>query len=190
MAEEIKIEIRGLEELTRLLDEFGNLEEAVYFPLRDAMSQAVQLIEARAKQNLTDNQSVASGALRATGVGSNVEVTATALTGIVYADIRRDSFNYAEAVEFGTERGYIPPLEPLMEWVRLKGLSGVVTLARSKALRARQQTAIEQLARKVQWGIYYHGTAAHPFFEPAIEASRADILKLFEDAVVQMIARL
>ncbi|HOU13473.1 MAG TPA: hypothetical protein PKZ84_10170 [Anaerolineae bacterium] len=190
MTDEIKIEIHGLEELTRLLDEFGNLEEAVYFPLREAMSQAVQLIEARAKQNLTDNASVASGALRAMGVGSNVEVTPTALTGIVYADIRRNGVNYAEAVEFGTRKGYIPPLEPLIEWVRLKGLTGVVTLARGRLKRARQQSAIEQLARQVQWGIYYHGTAARPFFEPAVEASRAEILQLFEDAVTQIIAHL
>ncbi len=190
MADEIKIEIRGLEEFTRLLNEFKNLEEAVYFPLREAMSQAVQLIEARAKENLTKNESVASGALRATGVGSDITVTPTALTGIVYADIRRNGVNYAEAVEFGTRKGYMPPLEPLIEWVRLKGLTGVVTLSQGRKKRVQQQAAIEALARQVQWSIYYHGTRARPFFEPAVEASRADILKLFEEAVAQMIARL
>ena len=42
MAEQV-IEIRGFEELTQLLGKLGRMDERVYWPLHDAMSQAGEL---------------------------------------------------------------------------------------------------------------------------------------------------
>ncbi len=188
MNAEINIEIQGLAALLQRLDECRRLPDPIYQPLHAAMSQAVQLVEAQAKDNLTAHTSVASDALRATGVGSTVELTAAALTGSVYADIRNGGFNYAAAVEYGTRAGYVPPLEPLETWVRLKGLTGVVTLARRKAQRQAQVDAIRATAQRVRWGIYHYGTQAHPFLMPAFAAQRPAILALFEAAVARLVA--
>ncbi len=67
--------IEGLEKLIELIEQSGDLREEVYFPIRDAMAQAGKLLEDQIKQNLTDNDSVVTGDLRASVSSSEVQVT-------------------------------------------------------------------------------------------------------------------
>lgn len=181
------LEIRGYDELIHLLSEMGQAEKA-HFALRDAMSQAVQWVERRAKDNLLANDSVASGNLRAHGVGSSVEQEPGAIIGIVYADARRNEYNYAEAVEFGAEPHWAS-LESLAEWVRIKHLAGTYSVRSRRRLggKAVQRAEDESLARAVQVKIARYGIRARPFLLPALEDSRADVLRLFEQALDRMI---
>lgn len=183
MAERV-VEIIGLEKLLNDLDEFGKLDERIWFPVHDAMSEAVQQIEATAKDNLLANGSVAFGHLRAS-IASDVQVSETAIEGRVGTNLI-----YARPVEFGTKPHW-PPLQPLVEWVRIKRLAGsysVKTRQRlgSKALQQQQNIAV---ARAVQVKIARRGTKARPFFFPAIEAKKDEVLRLIERGVEQMVRK-
>lgn len=183
MAERV-IEIAGFQELLRDLDEFKRLDERVWFPVHDAMSEAVQQVEGAVKDNLLENGSVAFGRLRAS-VASEVRVSAAAIEGVVGSNLV-----YARPVEYGT-RPHWPPLQPLIEWVKVKRLAGsysVKTQRRvgGKALRMQQDTAV---ARAVQVKIARHGTKARPFFRPAIEAKKDEVFRLIERGVDEIVRR-
>lgn len=189
------LEITGFEELLRDLDDAGHIKDKLWFPVRDAISQIVQQIEARAKENLAANDSAASGQLRAS-VGSEVRITDEAIEGVVGSNSP-----YAPFVEFGTgpavgHPAYTPPSsiadpgQPLYEWVRLKGLAGVYSLKSGRRLggKARQIDENRQVARAVWAHIRRHGTRPHPFFYPAWDELAEDAQRLIEAAVDQVIA--
>lgn len=190
MAERV-VEIKGLEKLLNDLDEFGRLDERVWFPVHDAMSQAVQLVEERVKQRTPIG---ATGALRGS-IGSQVEVSETAIEGRVGTNLGLKGgvggmSGYAQAVEFGTKPHW-PPLEPLIYWVKRKRLAGTYSIKTqrrlgSRAIQVKQDVA---LARAVQAKIARHGTRAQPFFWPAIQESLPDVVRLFEEAAAEIARR-
>ena len=186
MAERV-IEITGLEELTRKLDKHGRLDEDVYFPIHDAMSEAVQQIEAEAKDNLTRNGSVAFGHLRAS-ISSEVRVTADRVEGVVGTSLGSQKVGYAMPVEYGS-RPHWAPLQPLIEWVRVKGLAGTYSVRTGRRMGSRMSQLAQDtaLARAIQVKIARYGTKARPFFWPAVDAKRAEIQRLFEKAVEQIV---
>ncbi len=185
------VEIKGFEELTRLLDRYGRLNERVFWPLRDAMSQAVQLIEERAKERAPVG---ATGNLRAS-IGSQVEVGETVIEGRVGTNLgirktEAGSVGYAQAVEFGTKPHW-PPLAPLVYWVKRKRLAGTYSIKTRRRLGSAQRQAEENLAvaRMIQIKIARHGTKAQPFFRPAVEESLPDVARLFEEAAAEIAAK-
>ncbi|RLC74987.1 MAG: hypothetical protein DRJ03_24610 [Chloroflexi bacterium] len=133
------LEITGFEELLRDLGRMTDLRDRAYWPLHDAMAQSLQLIEGQMKENLTRNDSVASGNLRAGVQSVPPRITETEIVGEVGPDQP-----YAPYVEEGT-KPHTPPLEPLVEWVRLKHLAGTYSLrGRRRGSKARQQAGIER----------------------------------------------
>lgn len=184
---EKSIHIEGLQELTRLLERAGNLREKIYFPLHDAMEQAGKLLEGQIKQNLTDNDSVGTGDLRASVSSSGVQATDEAIFVEVGAG---RGLPYAQAVEYGS-KPHTPPLsitepgQPLYEWVKIKGLAGVCSVKTGKRLGSKAKKIDEnrQMARAIWAKIRKSGTRAHPYFFPALEQTRNDIMRLFREAV-------
>lgn len=184
---EKSIHIEGLQELTRLLERAGNLREKIYFPLHDAMEQAGKLLEEQIKQNLTDNDSVGTGDLRASVSSSGAQATDEAIFVEVGAG---RGLPYAQAVEYGS-KPHTPPLsitepgQPLYEWVKIKGLAGVYSVKTGKRLgnKAKQIDENRQMARAIWAKIRKSGTRAHPYFFPALERTRDDVMRLFHEAV-------
>ncbi|GIV62995.1 MAG: hypothetical protein KatS3mg045_0334 [Bellilinea sp.] len=182
--------IEGLEKLIELIEQSGDLREEVYFPIRDAMAQAGKLLEDQIKQNLTDNDSVVTGDLRASVSSSEVQVTKEAIFVEVGAG---RGLPYAQAVEYGT-KPHTPPLsitepgQPLYEWVRIKQLAGVYSVRTGKRLgsKAKQMDENRIMARAIWAHIRKYGTQAHPYFAPAIEQTGERIMKLFEEAVEEI----
>lgn len=78
---------------------------------------------------------------------------------------------YAAHVEYGT-RAHWPPRWALRAWVR-------------KKLRVAEKDA-DAAAARVAWGISRHGTAPHPFFQPAVNKNHQALVKAVQDAVAQM----
>ena len=179
--------IEGLEKLIELIEQSGDLREEIYFPIHDAMAQAGKLLEEQIKQNLTDNDSIATGDLRGSVSSSEVQVTKDAIFVEVGAG---RGLPYAQAVEYGT-KPHTPPLsitepgQPLYEWVRIKRLAGVYSVRTGKRLgsKAKQIDENRQMAREIWAHIRKFGTKPHPYFEPAIEQTRERIMKLFEEAI-------
>ena len=141
MAERL-VEIKGFGEVTKELNRFGNLTERVYWRLHDAMSQAVQLVEERAKQRTPIG---ATGALRGS-IGSRVEVSEAVIEGRVGTNLglkgeKGKTSGYAQAVEFGTKPHW-PPLEPLIYWVRRKRLAGTYSIKTRRRLGSASRQAM------------------------------------------------
>lgn len=182
-----KIVISGLDELIRRVGKIGDLRENIYFPIRDALDQAGKLLEAQIKQNLTDNDSVATGDLRASVSSSEVQVTEKAIFVEVGAG---RGLPYARAVEYGS-KPHTPPLsitepgQPLYEWVRIKQLAGVYSIKTGKRLgsKAKQIDENRRMARAIWAHIRRHGTKPHPYFEPVLGQTAEEIAALFEKAV-------
>lgn len=130
-------------------------------------------MEAQAKENVTANDSVASGQLRA-GITGKVRVHLYELLGEVGTVAKGANDNYAPAVEYGT-RPHWAPIEPLVEWVKLKGF-------------AKNEGSRRRIARAVQIKIARKGTAAHPFMEPAFDTKKHAIIRLLERAIDKIAA--
>lgn len=187
MSDEKVLQIEGLDEIVKFVGKTSNLDDRIYAPIWNAMGQAGKLLEEQIKQNLTDNDSIATGDLRGSVSSSEVQVTKDAIFVEVGAG---RGLPYARAVEYGT-KPHTPPLsitepgQPLYEWVRIKQLAGVYSVRTGKRLgsKAKQMDENRQMARAIWAHIRKFGTKPHPYFEPAIEQTRERIMKLFEEAI-------
>lgn len=175
-------ELSGYDELTQAIGGLGNLSQPAYKPLQDAMSKSVQLGEGNAK----DLAPIAFGDLHAS-IGSQVTTTPTEIVGTIGTDLGKNAngklIGYAQAVEFGS-RPHWAPIQPLIEWVRVKGLAGTYNDAGRRIGGTRRKRSEDRaMAYAVQRKIASAGTQAHPFFYPAIESIKPEVHRLFVSAV-------
>jgi len=185
----MELKIEGVDELLNDLQRAGKLNERTWKPLHQAMQESVNQIEAQAKQNVTGNNSIASGELRK-GITNEVQYQPHALVGIVSAHAEgSNNYNYAPAVEYGT-RPHWPPIAPLVEWAKLKHLAGVYSVKTRRRLGSKSRKATENysLAYAVQRKIARHGTKPRPFMEPAFNSKKAEVVRLFRRAIAQVAA--
>lgn len=83
-------------------------------------------------------------------------------------DIKRDFLNkeisygvsYASDIEFGRSPGTMPPIEPIKDWVRRKGL-------------VKTEAGINRFAYNIIKDIERNGQEPRPFLTPAIESEKA-----------------
>ena len=192
------IEIQGLEILVKQIGNLKNVNDKIYFPIKDAITKSVLLLEAQIKENLTANDSVGSGLLR-NSIHHGVEVSDDAIVGLVGAG----AVPYAQYVEYGTgpwagRPAYTPPLsitqpgQPLYKWVEIKHLAGVYSLKTKRRMGSKQQNIDEnqKLARAVWAGIRTKGTQPHPYFLITLEQKREEIMDLFKTAVKEVVANI
>ncbi len=187
------IQVEGLDEIVKLIERSGNLNDRIYAPIWTAMGQAGKLLEAQIKQNLTDNDSVGTGDLRGSVSSSEVQISADAIFIEVGAG---RGLPYAQAVETGS-KPHTPPLsitepgQPLYQWVAVKQLAGVYSIRTRRRLgsKTRQIDENQRAARAIWAKIRKVGTQAHPYFFPALEQTRTSIMELFEAAAAQMAER-
>lgn len=117
---------------------------------RNAVNAAAIAIQARAKLNITDNQTVDTGRLRAS---VKIETYSGGLARRVGSDLK-----YAPSIEFGS-RPHFPPLDPIRAWCKRHGLP-------------------ESAAYPIALGISKRGTPAQPFLYPAFEVERHEFEQL------------
>lgn len=83
----------------------------------------------------------------------------------------RAGVKYARRVEDGTKPGYMPPLQPLMDWISAKEGSGAGNL--------------RQRAYGMAKHIRLHGTQPHPFFKPAFDKSHSRLLQILRTGAAE-----
>jgi hypothetical protein len=159
---EISIDIEGLEELQ------GAWEQAPQIcreELEAAMYEADTLVEREVSEQTPRAHGLLAGSLT-----SEVQVGEDNVIGMVGT-----SMSYAAPVEIGT-RPHFPPIEPLIDWVRVKlGVSekearGVAFLVARKISRV--------------------GTQGAHMFERGFAAVEAGIEEIFQRALGRIVARL
>lgn len=88
--------------------------------------------------------------------------------------------DYGEYVESGRKKGIMPPVGPLIQWAKVKGLEQF----RDKKGRF---ISNEQRGWAIAMGIKKNGIKAFPFYQDAIDQSINDLTYQLEEAVAQSI---
>jgi len=100
----------------------------------------------------------AAGAVATSELKASVDTEPTELGAITGADAPHAPF-----IEFGT-RPHMPPIQPIEDWVRIKGL-------------ASDDEEVEEIAMDIAWTIYKYGTEPRFFLKKAIKRwKRAKII--------------
>jgi len=86
----------------------------------------------------------------------------------------------------------MPPVQALIEWVRLKGLAGTYSLKTQRRLgsKADQQAEDLAVARRVQRAIARRGTRARPFLYPTLEQKKEEVVGLFRKAIEGVVGQI
>lgn len=166
----VQISTEGFERLdARLAQMTPNTARA----MRTAMQASVLEVEAGYRRNLSP--------FRLTGRSMNSVHSTITGTGVALEGSVGSAAAWGRAFELGRRPGSWPPLEPLIQWVRRRGL------AASGRGRTNRTLAI---ARAVQRKIYRRGIPAHPALIPAFEAALPRIRARFAAVGARIVADL
>lgn len=90
--------------------------------------------------------------------------------------------SYAEYVYTGTRPGYMPPIAPLLEWVRRQRLN-----SSGGRFRSTSRAGTDELlgrAKALRWHIKMHGTRANKYVDRTVEKARISTYEIVRAAVV------
>lgn len=165
------MQVDGIDRLEEALVEAPQITEKV---LRGAMTEAVIVTQ----REVVDRTPVAWGNLHGS-IAHQVQVAGGVVEGIVGTNA-----TYALWVEDDTKPHW-PPLEPLIAWVRKKGLSGVYSLKTKRRLGNKDVQAEQD--RGIAWGIalkiHAQGTKGVHMFRDGLEAAKPAIQRIFNEAI-------
>jgi len=115
------------------------------------MDEVIDMIFAKSQENLIRDGKVDTGTLLKT---ANINRSFLKKE-IIYPA------NYAESVEYGRARGSMPPVEPIIRWVKRK--------------LAKSDKEAKSLGWAIAKSIEKRGIAASPFLRPAAESTFAEL---------------
>lgn len=113
-------------------------------------------IDKNAKLNLTENDSINTGALRA-AMAVNPAITSKPVAEVF------NNLKYAAFVEYGRRSGKMPPIDAIEYWVR-----------RKLGITAKES---RQVAFQIARAIARNGTKPKPFFVPAFNDEKANFVR-------------
>ena len=155
--------IDGLREVTANL---GRMSRLMYRASRDGLATAGMNIIADAQRNLKSNGTNYTGKLSNSGRVEEVKGQDALDVGFF-----SKGKGYAEYVEYGRKAGRFPPVRQLAQWARKKLRVNGKQADSAGFLMARK------IARK--------GTRPQPFFRPAYERHRQEIIDTVANAVTK-----
>lgn len=127
-------------------------------------------VVAQAKANLLQKNKIATGVLY-----KSISYEVDPKGGVIfyYED-------YGEYVESGRKRGSMPPVKPLIEWAKIKGLD---------QFRDKKGRYISNESRgwAIAMSIKNKGIKAFPFYQDAIDQSTDDLAYQLEEALAQAV---
>ncbi len=173
------IQLRFRTNAHQVADQIDALEAELEDAARRTMQKAVQLVQAEAQRRApvdtgTLRRSITGqvrplGARKAGGLGATkaagLGAQQVGLVGVVGTKL-----SYARAVEYGRRPGKRPPTASLRGW-------------------ARRKTGSADNAYPVARAIGRRGTRPQPFLEPALEAKRGEIQRMFERELSAVVRR-
>lgn len=178
----IAFDLQALVELQRA---FERAPQLVAEEMLRAMAEADLLLQ-REAQELTPVGVGGGGGLRGSITRREEPLSGGRILGVVGSPL-----SYAAAVELGT-RPHMPPIEPLIDWVRQKLPAGqrVSIKTRRSTITKEGAGEAERIARAIQWKIAHYGTPAVGMFHRALAANRAQIARIFGAARERIAQRL
>ncbi len=174
------IDVRIRTNAHEVADELGALEAELEGAARRTMQKAVQLVQAEAQRRApvdtgTLRRSITGqvqplGARKAGGLGATKAGNAFPGQKVGPVGTVGSKVNYARAVEFGRRPGKQPPTARLRGW-------------------ARRKTGSADNAYRIARAISKRGTSPQPYLEPALEAKRGEIQRMFERELGNVLKR-
>lgn len=134
--------------------------------LTPALDASADRIARTAKRNVENNGSMAYSTLRNS---INKALSANGLEGIIKPNV-----SYARYVEEGTRGGGYPPVQTIIDWLRVKQIQ-----PRTPGMSEKD------LAFLISRDIALNGTPAKPFMQPAFESEKAATLARLDAAIQQ-----
>lgn len=138
------------------------------------VNKATMNTGADAQQNIKDNGSIATSRL-INSISNRFNKTTG--TGTITVNVL-----YAEAVEFGRKAGGMPPIAPILLWVRKKGLAQTTHAGKGgKRIKDKRDDNMREEELRIAWGvakmIERFGTEAKPFLIPAWKINAKKLIK-------------
>ena len=157
------IGVEGLEQVLKAMRKSAGLfQQAAMKGLRKGGMDVI----ADAKTNLRQNHSVVTGLLRASGKVNKVDDETLE---VGFFDTQNQE-GYASYVEYGRRAGRFPPLQNLAAWAY-------------KKFHLKDWRAANALGFQVARKIAREGSQPHPYFGPALEKNKNNIVKRVQEAV-------
>lgn len=163
---------------------YDKATEAIQTGISEGLNEVAKYILSQARQYILEKEIYDTGKLSQT---ADVDLS-DPMSKIVYFKEKHAPF-----MEFGTgpaaeeaQPKYLPPLEPLIDWCRRKGIKfESVNYEKGGGGSYRARTlSYEETAQAIRWHIYHYGIDPRPFFRPAIhdgEVKKAPTIKRYVD---------
>jgi len=158
------ISIEGLDRVLKALDASDRTVRAAAM---GGLTKAAMNVIADAQVNLRQNRSVVTGLLRQSG---RVQKVDDLNLDAGFFDTQNRQSGYAYFVEYGRRAGKMPPPDELAAYAYKK-----LQLKDWKAARAAGWAMAVRIARE--------GTTPHPFFVPALDKNKRQIVRTVQDAI-------
>ncbi len=182
------IQLRVRTNARQVADQIDALEAELEDAARRTMEKAVLMVQAEAQRRApvdtgTLRRSIATqvrplgaqkvgglGATKAGGLGASRMPVKGSAVAALYTGVVGTNLRYARAVEFGRRPGKRPPTASLRGW-------------------ARRKTGSADNAYRIAKRIGERGTSPQPYLEPALEAKRGEIQRMFERELGNVLKR-
>ena len=183
MNETVSIKVEGMERLTQAMAQAPQLTTK---EMVSAMTEALIITQ----REVVERTPTAWGNLAAS-ITHQVQVSGGVVTGEVGTNAGGKKAPYALWVEEDT-RPHMPPLEPLIAWVRKKGLSGAYSLKTRRRLGSKTTQAEQDksMAYMIALKIKHHGTKGRHMFREGLTATRPEIQRIFNEAIDDLVGAL
>lgn len=144
--------------------------------VNDQIKKVTFNVAADAQQNVKDNGSIATSKL-INSISTRFKDSKAGSIGIVKVNAI-----YGAAVEFGRRAGGMPPIEPILTWIRKKGLATTTHKTKSgKVVTDRRDASQEDEERSMAFAIAKsiaeNGTQPRPFLIPAFKKGAKNLEK-------------
>jgi len=168
----------GLPDWERFEDRLLRNPEIIAEETEAAMQRSVLLTEGEVVKRTPIDQ----GRVRSSIVG-HVQRSGDQVSGIVASE----NVEHAPYIEHGTVP-HFPPLKPIEDWVRRKGIGGQVR--KDKLVKRPAADVIKQIARAIAFKIFHHGTEGHHMFRDGAVEAFPRVQSFFRDALRRITERL
>ena len=183
-------------ELARMNKMFKGKAKEINAEAQKGMNTVAMRVADDAKKTLKENGSIATSQL----INSIFIRPQTDST----IDVKAEA-NHAYWVEFGRKPGKLPPIKPILEWIKKKGLADTYSIKNHKRAARGSATSYSVIATKrtvlksdyykraiaMAWAIAKsinsHHTKARPFLFPAFRKNKADMMRVIGDAIKRVI---
>lgn len=156
-----------LEGLGRVLEALQRESREIKQEASKGLQRAGLNIISDAVRNLSVNGSWVTGLLSQSGKVQKVDEDNI---DVGFFDTQNRQSGYAYFVEYGRKAGRMPPPDEIAQWAY-------------KKLRLHDRNAARQVGWALALKIAREGTRAHPFFAPAVEKNKKQIVQTIQDAI-------